>query len=189
MKASIDNIFGKNEKIIITIDDNKYEFIINKQEAIVEFLDNKYIIDATKIVKNMYPHIYKFHSKDNSYYEEFDQVYSFKLPINIIQPSKFFLNKDLILKIDENINPENIYLPVSIINDEYVLLDGHHRLYALNENYIKMVNVYIKEYSKEIPDYVYIAKEGNIKNISQLHVLEKDEYEKYWNEFLKQFEF
>ena len=50
-----------------------------------------------------------------------------------------------------------------------------------------MVNVYIKNYEEYIPDFVYIAKENNIKNISNLDVLEHEEYLKYWNEFLKQF--
>ena len=187
METKIESFYDKNEIIKITIDNIIYEFIINRQDVIVNTNDYKYIEEASKIIKKNYPYVNKIYSKDNSYFEEFDYVYTFKLPIKIIQPSKFFIDKDVLDKIDDNFDEDNIILPVAIINDEYVLLDGHVRLYALNQNYIKMVNVYIKNYEEYIPDFVYIAKENNIKNISNLDVLEHEEYLKYWNEFLKQF--
>ncbi len=187
MDYKIDYLYDNNEKIIITIDKIKYEFIINNQEAIVSFNDNKYILDAVEILRKEKSYIYKFHSKDNSFYQEFDYVYTFKLPIKIIQPSKFFIDKDLLEKIDDKIDKNNVYLPVAIINDEYVLLDGHTLLYSLNQNYVKMVNVYISDYKEYIPDFVYIAKENNIKSIDKLDLVNHDDYNKYWNEFLKQF--
>lgn len=187
MKIILDYEYDKNEIIIVKIDDISYKFDINGQSAIVSTSDYKYIEDAVKIIKEKKPYVYKYHSLNNDFYQEFDKVFTFKLPINVIQPSKFFIDKEILGKIDENIDEENVFLPVAIINDEYVLLDGHARLYALNENYIKMVNVYIEKYEDYIPDFIYIAKENNIKNIKNLDVLEHDDYEKYWNEFLKQF--
>ena len=187
MDYRIEYIDGKNEKIIITIDDLSYEFTIKNQEALINYTDSKYVLEAVNLIHDKRKYIYKYHSKDNSFYQEYDYVYTFKLPIKIIQPSKFFIDKDVLDRIDEKIDENNTFLPVAIINDEYVLLDGHARLYALNENYIKMVNVYIDDYKEYIPDFIYIAKENNIKNISNLDVLNHDDYSKYWNEFLKQF--
>ncbi len=187
MKIDIEYFYENNEIINITIENIKYEFIIHKQEALVNTTDYKYVEDAVNKVHELRPYIYKFHSNDGKFFEEFDVVYSFKLPIKIIQPSKFFIDKDVLDKVDENLNEENIFLPVAIINDEYVLLDGHNRLYALNQNYVKMVNVYISKPEYYIPDFVYIAKENNIKNISSLDVISHEDYVKYWNEFLKQF--
>lgn len=187
MKTIIDYQYDKFEIINVKIDDILYKFDIKGQSAIVSTSDYKYIEDAVKKIKEKRPYVYKYHSLNNDFYQEFDKVFTFKLPINIIQPSKFFIDKEILDKIDEDIDEENVFLPVAIINDEYVLLDGHARLYALNENYIKMVNVYIEKYEDYIPDFIYIAKENNIKNIKNLDVLEHEEYEKYWNEFLKQF--
>jgi hypothetical protein len=187
METKIESFYDKNEIIKITIDNIIYEFIINRQDVIVNANDYKYIEEASKIIKKNYPYVNKIYSKDNSYFEEFDYVYTFKLPIKIIQPSKFFIDKNIVDEIGDTINEENMYFPVQIINDEYVLLDGHTRLYCLNENYVKMVNVYLYKAEPHISDFVYIAKEGNIKNISSVHVLDHEQYELYWNQLLDQF--
>ena len=187
MNLNVDYFYDDYENIIIKKDKIEYKFIIKNQEATV--ITNNYddIEEIVQFVKKLRPHVYKFHSPNNTYYQEFDIVYSFKLPIKIIQPSKFFIDKKIVDEIGDNINENNVYLPVQIINDEYVLLDGHTRLYCLNENYIKMVNVYLFKAEPHIPDFVYIAKEGNIKNISSVHVLDHEQYELYWNQLLEQF--
>ena len=187
MRLDTKYLYDDFENIIIKKDNVEYKFIIKKQEAIVLANNFDNIEEIVNYVRDLRPHIYKFHSPNNSYYQEFDTVYSFKLPISVIQPSKFFIDKKIVDEIGDNIDENNVYLPVQIINDEYVLLDGHVRLYCLNQNYIKMVNVYLAKAEPYIPDFVYIAKEGNIKNISSLHVLEHDQYEEYWNQFLDQF--
>ncbi len=187
MKLNVKYFYDDFENIIIEKENKEYKFIIKKQEATVIANDYDNIEEIVEFVRRLRPHIYKFHSPNNTYYQEFDIVYSFKLPIKIIQPSKFFIDKDLLEKIDDKIDKNNVYLPVAIINDEYVLLDGHTLLYSLNQNYVKMVNVYISDYKEYIPDFVYIAKENNIKSIDKLDLVNHDDYNKYWNEFLKQF--
>lgn len=187
MKLNVKYFYDDFENIIIEKENKEYKFIIKKQEATVIANDYDNIEEIVEFVRKLRPHIYKFHSPNNTYYQEFDIVYSFKLPIKIIQPSKFFIDKNIVDEIGDTINEENMYFPVQIINDEYVLLDGHTRLYCLNENYVKMVNVYLYKAEPHISDFVYIAKEGNIKNISSVHVLDHEQYELYWNQLLDQF--
>ncbi len=187
MKLNVKYFYDDFENIIIEKENKEYKFIIKKQEATVIANDYDNIEEIVEFVRRLRPHIYKFHSPNNTYYQEFDIVYSFKLPIKIIQPSKFFIDKNIVDEIGDTINEENMYFPVQIINDEYVLLDGHTLLYSLNQNYVKMVNVYISDYKEYIPDFVYIAKENNIKSIDKLDLVNHDDYNKYWNEFLKQF--
>ena len=188
MKANVNYLYDNDEIIIIEIDKNEYKFIIKNDEAIVEYKDDIHIMEASNLFNKLRPYISKIHSKNNEFYQEFDKIHTFKLPIDILQPSKMFIDENVLDSIDEDIDENIVYFPVAIINDEYVLLDGHARLYKIKENYVKMVNVFLAEYDEYIPDFVYICKEGNIKNIKNIHILKHEEYELYWNQFLEQFE-
>lgn len=157
-----------------------YEFDIHKNQALIITNDIKYIENAIDEFRKYNFNITTFYTKDKCFYKSFDEVFTFKLPINIIQPSQFFINEDKLLNIENNLDFDDITLPVAIINDEYVLLDGHTRLYYLYLNNIKMVNVYIDSYDSYIKDFIYIAKENNIFNIEKLTKLNNEDYEKYW---------
>ena len=169
--------------------DNKYyyEFCINNTTAIIKADNLECITDAVSEFRKYNSYINIFKTLDNSYYEEFDPVFTFKLPVNVIQPSKFFIDKDKVDIIENYMESDNIYISVAIINDEYVLLDGHHRLYTMIQNYDKLVNVYISNYDYYINDFIYIAKEQNIFNVKSMPVLSHDEYDKYWNGFLSDY--
>ena len=187
MKAIVKYLYDNNETIIIEINKNEYKFKIKNDDAIIEYKNSVNVIEATNLFNKLRPYISRVHTKNNEFYQEFDKVHTFKLPIDILQPSKMFIDEEILNKIDDDLDDNIIYFPVAIINDEYVLLDGHARLYKIKENYVKMVNVYIADYDEYIPDFVYICKEGNIKNIKNIHVLKHEEYELYWNQFLEQF--
>ena len=81
---------------------------------------------------------------------------------------------------------DNVYLPVAIIDDEYVLLDGHYRLFILQENLKKMVNVYLDEAEGYIKDLIYIGKEQNIKTIKDVEVVSEKQYKAIWEPFIEQ---
>ena len=176
----------------VTINHNNtfyyYEFMIKDLCAHVKYNDLKFIEEAVNYFHDDNLYIYKYITDDDKYYQEFDKIFTFKLPINILQPSKFFIDELVLNTLEENIDiDDEYYIPVNIIDDEYVILDGHTLLLLLANNYKKMVNVYIADYDEYIPDFVYICKEGNIKNIKNIHVLKHEEYELYWNQFLEQF--
>lgn len=175
---------------ITIIDDNNeyhYEFCIKGNEALIITDDIKYIEDAVNEFRSSNLYISKFYTEDRNFYQQFDEVFTFKLPIKVIQPSQFFIDKELLEIIENNMHPDMIYIPVAIINDEYVALDGHTRLYALLQNYEKLVNVYISDYKSHIPDFVYICKEQNILNVSSMPVLSHEEFEKYWVAFVNDY--
>ena len=92
---------------------------------------------------------------------------------------------ELILRFSESETCEEIYIPVTIINDEYVVIDGHTRLYAKALEDFKMVNVYMNEHEPIVDDLVYMAKENNINNILKCEVISNEDYITYWNGFLK----
>lgn len=174
-----------------TIIDNNikyyYEFYPNKQEATIKTNDLKYVLEAIDEYRIYNKHITKFKDLNNEFYKQFDDVFTFKLPIKCIQPSSFFVDLKKIELFEEYIDFENVYLPVNIINDEYVLLDHHNLLYFLNECNQKLVNVFITDYESYINDFVYLAKENNILNVKGLKPLSHEEYEEYMKKFYDEY--
>lgn len=197
MKIIIDKTNEKYNKInrllcncYTVIDGNNeyyYEFKIKNNEALIIFDNFEYIEDVINEFRKSHSYISKFYNKDNSFYKAYDDKFTYMLPIKCIQPSKFFIDDNQLKLIEENINPDSISLPVAIINDEYVLLDGHTRLYAMYKNDYKMVKVYLDNYSYYINDFIYLAKENNMFNITNLKVLTHDEYVTYWESFVEDY--
>lgn len=157
--------------------DYEYEFTIINNTATIKTTNLEYIEEVVEEFRKTNKYINIFKTLDGNFYKEYEQVPTFKLPINIIQISKPFLNQTKITNFEKYFNPDECYLPVQIIDDEYVLLDGHHRLYTAKENYLKMVNVYLAEITNDaIYDMVYVAKERNLKNINDAVILSDEEF-------------
>ncbi len=174
----------------ITIIDNSnyyfYEFDINNDLAYVRSNDYKYIEEAIELFRKNRLYINQIKSIDGNFYANYDKIHKFKLPIKILQPSKFFLDEQKIDDFDKYLNIDDVCIPVCIINDEYVIISGHTIVYTLNMNYKKMIDVYIDDYDPLINDLVYIAKEHNIKDINGMHKLSHEEYETYWNNIINE---
>ena len=181
----------KNSNLCITVKDNDnfyyYEYHIDDRSAKVRFNDNKYIEEATSFFHDINKYITSIRSFDESYYEKFNEVFTYKLPIKVILPTEFILSKERYENIDKTLKDlDNVYLPVAIIDDEYVLLDGHYRLFILQENLKKMVNVYLDEAEGYIKDLIYIGKEQNIKTIKDVEVVSEKQYKAIWEPFIEQ---
>ncbi len=159
-----------------------YEFIISGKEAKIKTDSLEYILDAVEAFRKDNRYISIFYTEDHSFYQSYEDQMTFKLPISILQVSSFFLCKEKLKLMDKYISNEETYLPVCIIDDEYVLLDGHHRLYLAYKNEEKMVNVYLEEPKPFIHDMIYIAKEQNLRWIKDLQILNKKEYQEIYNE-------
>lgn len=197
MKTFIDKVYeGYSEKnrvlgnCVTIIESNMshyYEFEVYGNRAEIISNSNEYIEQAISFFRSIKKYITVFSPKDKTFYKTFDEVFTFKLPISVIQPSKFFIDQsklDLLEKYDPT---DSVCIPVAIINEEYVILDGHTDLYYLYLNNQKLVDVYIEKYKSYIPDFVYLAKENNIFNISKCTVLNHEEYETHWNNFFSDF--
>ena len=181
----------KNSNLCTTVKDNDnfyyYEYHIDDRSAKVRFNDNKYIEEATSFFHDINKYITSVRSFDESYYEKFNEVFTYKLPIKVILPTEFILSKERYENIDKTLKDlDNVYLPVAIIDDEYVLLDGHYRLFILQENLKKMVNVYLDEAEGYIKDLIYIGKEQNIKTIKDVEVVSEKQYKAIWEPFIEQ---
>ena len=112
------------------------------------------------------------------FYMEMKKSFTFKLPISILQVSKFFLNQKYLAELNQLTSLDSIQFPVQIIEDEYVLLDNHHFLFIAKELGFKMVDVYLSEVKQNTLDFLYLAKEQNIKGIQDVRSLSDEEYHK-----------
>lgn len=104
------------------------------------------------------------------------------MPIKILQISHLALNKTKAEYFDQHYDSFNMPVAVTIINDEYVLIDGHHRCYAAGQNHIKMIPVYMEQSTMITEQMVYIAKENNMLHVNDLKLLSDDEYQTYEQE-------
>lgn len=156
-----------------------YEFEVNKNQALVKYDSILFIKDAINEFRKYNKNVIQFYNSDRSFYLGFDEIHTFKLPIDILQPSKFFIDQDKYNAIEKHLKNEEFVVPVCIIDDEYVLLDGHTRARYLIDNYIKMIDVYMDTPSIDTQNYVYIAKENNLFKVKNMEILPHEEYLEY----------
>lgn len=167
-----------------TVIENKikyyFEFDIRGFEAYIKY-DRITLVDMViEEFRKYFGYINIFYNEDRTYYRAFDDTYTFKLPIKIIQPSKFFINKERLDAVSKYLEDKEVYIPVALIDDEYVAISGHTKIYAKALEDAKMVNVYMADYIPDnLDDLVYMAKENNILKISQMEILTDEEYKSY----------
>lgn len=159
-----------------------YEFEIKQFKATVKSNTNKFLEQVIEEFHffNAVVNEFEYHGKIIKSYEK---KFIIRLPIVILQPSQFFISEEKLKFINDNLLEEDIFIPVALIEDEYVVLDGHTRLYSLYENAARMVNCYFDSYSEYIKDFVYFAKEKGILSVKQMEIVSKEEYEILWHGF------
>lgn len=171
----------KKEKIYL-VDNNSYHFFLKNKEALITFDNIDYLDEVIKCFKKDFGYINKIYNKDKSFYQEFDYTYTFKLPIKILQPSKHLICEDYLNEIKENYEYLDKIISVALVDDEYIIIKGHTLCYEMLESGEKMVEVYLCDASDYQKDFVYICKEYNIKDVTKLNVVSKEEYEEFQNQ-------
>ena len=156
-----------------------YEFEIHDDQARVIYDNILHIKDAIAAFRKYNKHIVRFYNSDRSFYLAFDDIHTFKLPLDILQPSKFFIDEEKYNAIEKHLENERLVVPVTILDDEYVLLDGHARVKYLIDNYVKMIDVYLDTPDIDCQNRVYIAKENNLFKVKNMEILPHEEYLEY----------
>lgn len=166
--------------------DNKeifsYEFIIKGHTAQIIANTNKYLIEVIEEFRFFNAIITEF-SFNGEIIKKYNELNIIRLPLSILQPSQFYVCRQKLDSIENYMTENEIYIPVAIIDEEYVVLDGHTRLRFLHDNNVKMANCYIDEYDDSIRDFVYFAKEQNIRQVKDLAILEEEMYKELWHNF------
>ncbi|MDE6240905.1 MAG: hypothetical protein K2M08_00615 [Anaeroplasmataceae bacterium] len=159
-----------------------YEFLVTKNKAEIICDSSTFLEYAVEHYHKEHPYINEYYIKDKTFFMTFDKIHTFKLPISILQVSSIFLDATLLEKLKNYEDIEDVFFPVQIVDDEYVVLDKLHQLYLASENGSKMVDVYMDEDFRLSRDYLYLAKEQNIKTIKDTHIISHDEYEAIYSQ-------
>ena len=162
-----------------------YEFLISDFKAEIKCDSSLYLEEVVEEYHLKHPYIYEYYTKDHNFFMSYDKIYTFKLPISIMQVSSVFLDQKRLDELKEHIDLDNLFFPVQIVDDEYVVLDKLHELYLASLEGYRMVNVYMSEDTSLSKDYLYLTKEQNIKIIKDMQIISHEEYE----EILKQLNF
>lgn len=167
------------------IEDNNvytYEFEIRDFKASVIANTDKYIEEVIEEFHFFNAIIFEF-ERNGRLIKSYEPKQIIRLPISILQPSQLYICEEKLKRINDYMLEEEIFIPVALIDDEYVVLDGHTRLYSLYDNAARMANCYFDEYSEYIKDFVYFAKEQGIVSVNKMNVIPKDKYKVLWHGF------
>lgn len=171
--------------------DDKYKCsfkITSKNTATVEFdkeINIEEVIDEFRFYAE---HITKFYDINNKIIKSFPSINIFKINIEDIQPSQFYVDKNKVESVSSFItNSNDIIVPLAKINDELVSLDGHTRLHLATKRGYKQVYGFYTLAEDYIRDFVLEAKRRNILTPYDLKVLTHEEYEEKWYRFCNEF--
>lgn len=167
--------------------DDKYKCsfkIMNENTTIVEF-DKEVNVDKVIDEFRFYAeHITKFYDTNNKLIKSFEDINIFKVNIEDIQPSQFYVDKNKVEAVSHFIkNEDDIIIPLAKINDELVSIDGHTRLYVAIKRDYKQVYGFYTLTEDYISDFVIEAKKRNVLTPYDLKILTHDEYKIKWDEF------
>ena len=171
--------------------DDKYKCsfkITSKNTATAEFdkeINIEEVIDEFRFYAE---HITKFYDINNKIIKSFPSINIFKINIEDIQPSQFYVDKNKVESVSSFItNSNDIIVPLDKINDELVSLDGHTRLHLATKRGYKQVYGFYTLAEDYIRDFVLEAKRRNILTPYDLKLLTHEEYEKKWYTFCNDF--
>ena len=167
------------------IDSEPYEIeIIDSECAVIRGKDSeKYLSLAEEFLFHA-PHISRFINSDGTTILKFLPQKQFSLPLNLIQPSQFYVSRQKLQAIRSFIQKaEDIVVPVIRMNDRYMSLDGHTRLYLAHEQGWETVYAVISDTDDWIWRFVEEAEKRCIYRPSDLQLVSQEEYEICWNAF------
>lgn len=185
-EKKLNHDFFQNKSIIqnncFYQDNNYYEFIVNNNAANILCNSDIYLNEAIVEFRKYNKHATKFIYK-NEIIKTFNDITTITLPINILHPSKIYIDK---VKLDDCLNRleiEEFIIPIATINDKVIILDGHTKVKALELSNIKTVKVYEDKANSFLLDCLFLTESQNINKITDLQVLANEDYQNIWIDF------
>lgn len=167
------------------VDGLAYEVeIVSQDEAVVRGADSANFPAVIEEFRFYTPHICKFYDAGHTLLKEYPTAEPLDLPLEIIQPSQFYVDQDKIAAIRSFIHkPEDIVIPVMPYGDRYISLDGHTRLYDAVTNGWKSVRAVVDISDEWVYCFVDEAQKRNIVQPKDMIPVSHEEYEEKWNRF------
>lgn len=167
------------------VDGAPYEVeIISETEAIIRGADQRLYPAVIEEFRFFTPHIVRFYDSDGTVIKAFPDVERIKLPLNQIQPSQFYVDKEKIAAISSFIHKaDDIVIQVMPYQDGFISLDGHTRLYYAVMNGWEYVHAVVETPADWAYRFVAEAQKRGICTPRDMMLVSHGEYEEKWNRF------
>ncbi len=171
------------------VDDFPYEIeIISDSEAIIKGKDKNAYQSLIEEFRFYSPHITVFYDHEGDVIEKFPKVELFSIAIDDLQPSQFYVDEQKIKAISNFINKEeDIIIQACKINDKYVAIDGHTRLYYAYLKGWKIVRVFLQNSQQYVNYFVEEAQKRRIFAIKDMKLLKHQQYQEKWYKFCDEY--
>lgn len=167
------------------VDGVSYEVeIISESEAVIRGVDQTVFPMVIDEFRFYAPHIVKFYDNDRNIIKVFPYKEILKIPLEQIQPSQFYVDKDKIAAISNYIHEaDDIVIQVMSQPNGCISLDGHTRLY-----YAAMKGwEYVRAVEETSGDWVYRfvaeAQKRNVYTPRDMILVSHEEYVEKWYRF------
>lgn len=171
------------------MDDSPYEVeIISDYEALVQGRDTSIFPALIDEFRFYTPHITSFMSKSGDILKEFPRAKIFKLSIEDIQPSQFYVDEDKLTAVGTFLQKaEDIIIQVTPYHGRYISLDGHTRLfYAVTKGWSR-VRAVEADTDECLFAFAEEARKRGITTPIDFILLSHSEYVEKWDDFCDDF--
>ncbi len=167
------------------LDDHPYEVeILTGTDAVVRGTDHQAFGEIIDEFHFYAPHITRFYTEDHQIIRTYPPKKVFKLHLDQIQPSQFYVDEDKIAAISSFIEkPEDIIVQVLPYEERYISLDGHTRLYYAVMKGWRSVYAVVESSDDWVFTFVKEAIERNIRTPMDMKLVTHQEYDVKWNQF------
>lgn len=167
------------------VDDAPYEVeIVSESEAVVRGAERTLFPAVIEEFRFYTPHIVRFYDGDQKVIQAFPDIERIKIPLNQIQPSQFYVDRDKIAAISNYIQEaDDIVIQVMPYQNGYISLDGHTRLYYAVMKGWEYVRAVTETSDEWVYRFVAEAKKRNIYTPKDMVLVGHEEYEEKWNHF------
>lgn len=178
-----------NQHGAFLVDDEPYEVeIISDFEAVVRGREaDAYpaLIDQFRFYT---PHITRFLTESGELLAELPRAKVFVLPLEDIQPSQFYVDRDKIAAVGTFLEKwEDIIIQVTPYNGRFISLDGHTRLYYAATYGWTQVRAVTETTDNVMYEFAEEAQKRGITTPKDMILVPHSEYEEKWNRFCDDF--
>lgn len=157
--------------------------IISKDSALVEG-DGKYIKEVIDEFRFFSEHISKFYARDGRLIESFEPLSIFRVAIDKIQPSQFYVDEEKLNAITSFVKtPEDIIIPIAKLDNIFISLDGHTRLRLGSKLGFESIYAYISEDFEGIDYFVKECQKRSVFSPKDMEILTHEDFDNKWNKF------
>lgn len=163
--------------------------IVDEHSAQVYYHDYADLEEILETFRFYTGHISLFYRPDGRLLKEYEDVELFDLPLEQIQPSQFYVDREKLEAVESFIHrPEDIVIPVMEYQGRYVSEDGHTRLRLACKRGYGHVRVFLeKDTGGYLPDFVREARRRGVYRAEDMEELSHLEYEVKWNQFCEEY--